>query len=183
MSNQELMDLATRPVMISLILDSLSAIEAGKPIDIARIYLYAVCHQMRKNIKEERTFTSLEDKFYFLCELLWEMYFTDRMSFNYREFPDRIRRLFSQEVQEQKELDHWHYDMMGQIILIRNSEGDYYPAHRSLLEFFITFKFTAQLDLLTPDFAGIVNVNRSIVADNLTETFGKMPLIKIKEDR
>ena len=69
---------------------------------------------MEKNIKEERTFTSLEDKLYFLCELSWEMLSTDRMSLNYTEFPDRIRRCFKQDVQEQKDLDHWHYDMMGQ---------------------------------------------------------------------
>ena len=31
--------------------------------------------------------------------------------------------------------------MMGQTMLIRNDEGDYSPAHRSLLEFFVAYKF------------------------------------------
>jgi hypothetical protein len=39
---------------------------------------------------------------------------TDQMSLNYRGFPDRIRSLFGAIVQEEKDLDHWHYDMMGQ---------------------------------------------------------------------
>ena len=68
---------------------------------------------MERDIKAERTFTSLADKLYFLCELSWEMLSSDRMSLNYREFPDRIRRLFGSAVQEEKDLDHWHYDMMG----------------------------------------------------------------------
>jgi predicted NACHT family NTPase len=103
-------------------------LKAGKPVDMSRVYLYAVRHKMERDIKEERTFTSMADKLYFMCELSWEMLSTDRMSINYREFPDRIRKLFGPAVQEEKDLDHWHYDMMGQTMLIRNAEGDYMGA-------------------------------------------------------
>ncbi|MBD2060477.1 caspase family protein [Oculatella sp. FACHB-28] len=152
MSNPALLDLARRPVMTELVIEALPEIEAGKPIDIARVYLYAVRHKMQRDIKAERTFTSLADKLYFLCELSWEMLSTDRMSINYVEFPDRIRTLFSSQVQEEKDLDHWQYDMMGQTMLIRNAEGDYSPAHRSLLEFFVAYKLVAELGILAPDF-------------------------------
>ncbi len=152
MSNPQLLDLARRPVMTELILEALPDIEAGKPVDMSRVYLYAVRRKMERDIKEERTFTSLAEKLYFLCELSWEMLSTDRMSLNYREFPDRIRRLFGSVVQEEKDLDHWHYDMMGQTMLIRNADGDYMPAHRSLLEFFVAYKFAAELGALAPDF-------------------------------
>jgi hypothetical protein len=30
---------------------------------------------------------------------------------HYKEFPDRIRSCFSKEIQEQKDLDHWHYEV------------------------------------------------------------------------
>jgi predicted NACHT family NTPase len=152
MGNPQLLDLARRPVLTELILEALPDIEAGKPVDMSRVYLYAVRHKMERDIKEERTFTSMADKLYFMCELSWEMLSTDRMSINYREFPDRIRKLFGPAVQEEKDLDHWHYDMMGQTMLIRNAEGDYTPAHRSLLEFFVAYKFAAELGLLAPDF-------------------------------
>jgi predicted NACHT family NTPase len=152
MSNPQLLDLARRPVMTELILEALPDIEAGKPVDMSRVYLYAVRRKMERDIKEERTFTSLAEKLYFLCELSWEMLSSDHMSLNYREFPDRIRRLFSSVVQEEKDLDHWHYDMMGQTMLIRNADGDYMPAHRSLLEFFVAYKFAAELGALAPDF-------------------------------
>ena len=145
MGNPQLLDLARRPVMTELILEALPEIEAGKSIDMSRIYLYAVKEKMKRDIKAERTFTSLADKLYFLCELSWEMLSTDQMSLNYRLFPDRLRRLFGHAVQEEKSLDHWHYDMMGQTMLIRNADGDYTPAHRSLLEFFVAYKFAAEL--------------------------------------
>ena len=86
MGNLQLLDLARRPVMVELILEALPDIQAGKRVDMARVYLYAVTRKMRNDIKSERTFTSLADKLYFLCELSWEMLRTDHMSLNYRGF-------------------------------------------------------------------------------------------------
>ena len=155
MGNPQLLDLARRPVMTELILEALPDIEAGKPVDMARVYFYAVRRKMQRDIKAERTFTSLADKLYFLCELSWEMLSTDQMNLNYRLFPDRIRRLFGTFVREKKDLDHWHYDMMSQTMLIRNAHGDYTPAHRSLLEFFVAYKFAAELGVLADDFTSL----------------------------
>jgi predicted NACHT family NTPase len=152
MANSQLLDLLRRAVMAEFVLEALPEIEAGKPIDLARVYLYAVRHKMERDITTGRTFTSLADKLYFLCELAWEILSEDKMSLNYREFPGRLRVLFKDEVKEQKHLDHWHYDMMGQTMLIRNDDGDYSPAHRSLLEFFVAYKFAAELGLLADDF-------------------------------
>lgn len=162
MGNPQLLDLARRPVLTELILEALPDIEAGKPVDMSRVYLYAVRHKMERDIKAERTFTSMADKLYFMCELSWEMLSTDRMSINYREFPDRIRKLFGPVVQEERELDHWHYDMMGQTMLIRNAEGDYAPAHRSLLEFFVAYKFAAELGALESDFLGTLKTGENL---------------------
>ncbi len=162
MGNPQLLDLARRPVMTELILEALPDIEAGKPVDMSRVYLYAVRRKMERDIKAERTFTSLADKLYFMCELSWEMLSTDQMSLNYREFPDRIRKLFGAMVQEEKDLDHWHYDMMGQTMLIRNADGDYTPAHRSLLEFFVAYKFAAELGALAPDFLELAQMQSDV---------------------
>jgi len=69
MDNRELLDLARRPIMIEYILDALPDIETGKPVDLSRVYLYAVRRKMERDIKAERTFTSMADKLYFLCEM------------------------------------------------------------------------------------------------------------------
>jgi hypothetical protein len=155
MVRAELLDLARRPVMTELIIEAMPEIEAGKPVDMSRVYYYAIVRKMDRDIKAERTFTSLADKLYFLCEIAWEMLSTERMKLNYREFPDRIRQIFPQLVTEAKDLDHWHYDMMGQTILIRNADGDYMPAHRSLLEFLVAYKFAAEIGLLKADFLAV----------------------------
>ncbi|MBW4513192.1 MAG: hypothetical protein KME64_42935 [Scytonematopsis contorta HA4267-MV1] len=206
MSNPQLLDLARRPVMTELILEALPDIEAGKPVDMSRVYLYAVQRKMQRDIKQERTFTSLAEKLYFLCELSWEMLSSERMSLNYRLFPDRIRHLFGSVVQEEKDLDHWQYDMMGQTMLIRNADGDYTPAHRSLLEFFVAYKFAAELGALAPDFMELAKARLCLddtipqnytwsdyfsgnadaplgkfirePLEKLRETFGRLPLTK-----
>ena len=178
-NNQQLLDLARRPVMIDLIIEALPDIEAGKPVDISRVYLYAVRQKMARDIKADRTFTSMADKLYFLCELSWEMLSNDKMSLNYKEFPDLIRSYFGETVQEQKDLDHWHYDMMGQTMLIRNADGDYYPAHRSLLEFFVSYKLGRELGILAADFQEVVEVlpyDQGKI--DLSQTFGKILLAK-----
>ncbi|MBD2681791.1 MULTISPECIES: NACHT domain-containing protein [Nostoc] len=166
MVNPQLLDLARRPVMTDLILEALPDIEAGKPVDMSRVYLYAVQRKMERDIKAERTFTSLADKLYFLCELSWEMLSTDQMSLNYRLFPERIRNLFGSIVQAEKDLDHWHYDMMAQTMLVRNADGDYTPAHRSLLEFFVAYKFAAELGALAGDFTELAKA-RSLIDKSL----------------
>ncbi|MDB9526926.1 NACHT domain-containing protein [Oscillatoria sp. CS-180] len=155
MGNPQLRDLAQRPVMVDLILEALPEIEAGKPVDMARVYLYAVTAKMNRDIKSDRTFTSLADKLYFLCELSWEMLSTNRMSLNYRSFPERLQAMFGDRLKEERELDYWRHDMMGQTMLIRNSEGDYSPAHRSLLEFFAAYKIVASLGAMSEDFTAM----------------------------
>jgi hypothetical protein len=160
LGQESLADLATRPVMADLLIEALPEIEANRAIDMARIYLYAIKRKVERDIKDERTFTSTADKFYFLTELCWEMWTTDQLSVNYRQIPDRIRRLFGTLVNQQKELDHWHYDMMGQTLLVRNDDGDYSPAHRSFVEFFVAYKIAAGLGLLADEFIEPLRTNR-----------------------
>ncbi|PRY25668.1 NACHT domain-containing protein [Pseudosporangium ferrugineum] len=156
LGNGELMDLMRRPVMSELVLDALPAIEQGAKVDISRVYLYAVHRKIEADIKAERTFTSLADKVFFLCELSSHMLTESVMTINYREIPDRIRACFKDVVREQKDLDHWHYDMMGQTMLVRDADGNYTPAHRSLLEFFVAYKIAAELGVMDGDFLALI---------------------------
>jgi predicted NACHT family NTPase len=155
MKHPLLLDMARRPVLMEYILECIPEIESGKPIDLARVYLYALHKKLDTDLKSGRTFTSLADKLYFMCELSWEMLTTGNMCLNYRLFPDRLKNLFGAVVSEEKTLDHWHYDMMGNTMMIRNDDGDYTPAHKSLLEFFVAIKLTAELGFLPADFTDL----------------------------
>lgn len=162
MRDEQLLDLARRPVMADLIMAALPDIKGGVLVDLARVYLYAVRRKMEEDIIAERTFTSLADKLYFMCELSWRMLSTDQMSLNQSQFPERLQRLFGRAVEEPNDLNHWHYDMMGQTLLIRNADGDYTPGHRSLLEFFVAYKFAAELGVLTDDFVDLARAQSAI---------------------
>ncbi|MBU4264153.1 MAG: DUF4062 domain-containing protein [Proteobacteria bacterium] len=152
LSKPDLMDLARRPLLAVYILDAQPEVQAGASVDVSRIYLYAIRRKMKDDISQERTFSSMADKLYFLCEISWEMLSRDASGLNYREFPTRLRNLFGESIQSPKDLDHWRYDMMGQTMLIRNDDGDYSMAHRSLAEFFTAYKFVAELGVLAADF-------------------------------
>jgi NACHT domain len=165
MRNRQVLDLLRRAVMAKFVLAALPEIEAGAEIDLARVYLYAVRQQIEENITTGRTFTSLADKLYFLCELSWEMLKNERMSLNYRELPVMLKKFFGREVESHRDLDYWHYDMMGQTMLVRNDDGDYSPAHRSLLEFFVAYKLVAELGMLAPDFTAIAQIQCGIDDD------------------
>ena len=111
-----------------------------------------LCEFRCKNIKEERTFTSMTDKVLFLCELAWEMHRTEELKLNYRLFPERIRDIFGDRVKE-AEMDHWRFDLTGQTLLVRDAEGNYSFAHRGLVEYFSAYRLLAQMDALAPEFA------------------------------
>lgn len=161
MAHHDVRDLLRRPVMSELVMDALPDIEEGAAVDLARVYLYAIRRKMDKDILTERTFTSRADKLYFLCEVAWEMLSTDRLSLNYREFPDRLRACFGPAVAAQRDLDYWDQDMRNQGMLVRNADGDYGPSHKSLLEFLVAFKFAAELGVLHGDFLAMLPLDEA----------------------
>ena len=152
MQNPDLVDLASRPLIIDFILQALPNLQDGKPYDLARVFLIGLRHKMESDIRDGRTFTSLADKLYFLCEVAWEMVAANTICLNYRLFPERLQRLFGSAVASPTDLDQWRHDMMGQSLLIRNSRGDYTPAHRSIMEFLVGYKLVAALGVMAPEY-------------------------------
>ncbi|ODS40510.1 hypothetical protein BEH94_05735 [Candidatus Altiarchaeales archaeon WOR_SM1_SCG] len=153
-ANEHLADMARRPVLIEFILDALPEIKEKEDVDMAQVFLYACTEKMRKDIRDERTFTSMADKVYFMCELAWGMISRDELKINYKMFPESMRRYFGETVEE-VELDHWEYDLMRQTLLIVDHDGNYSFAHKSLAEFFAAYKFASELGILKPKFLKI----------------------------
>lgn len=151
LSQPALADLARRPVMIEMVLSTLDDIKGRESLATSQVYLFATDAQMRRNIKEERTFTSMTDKVLFLCELAWEMHRTETLKINYKLFPDHIRRVFGVKVAEE-EKDHWHFDLMAQTLLVRDAEGNYSFAHRGLVEYFSAYRLLARAGALAEEF-------------------------------
>jgi len=147
-----LAELARKPVLIELLLAALPEIEAREEVNEAQVYLYATNKLLLRNITAERTFTTTSDKFFFLCELAWEMIRSGELRIHYTDIPERIQAWFGDRVKDKPELDHWDYDLRNQTLLQRNAAGYYEFAHKSLAEYFVAYKFAAELDCLVPAF-------------------------------
>ena len=185
LANQNLAEMARKPVLIELLLAALDEVSADVLENPAQVYLYATDKLLLRNITAEKTFTSTRDKLYFLCELAWEMIKSDELRIHYTIIPERIKSYFGDKIKDQHELDTWDFDLRNQTLLHRDAAGYYEFAHKSLAEYFVAFKFAAELGCLAPKFATTyteaggkpceIPIEQKDVL-GLAETFGAMML-------
>ncbi len=145
-ANKRLFDLGRRPVMVDLLIEAMPGLEAENA-DLSQVYYQAVCRKMERDISLGRTFTSMADKIFFMCEIAWEMLSNRQLKVHYKQIPDRIRDYFGSRVSSVEE-DHWRHDLLSQTMLVRDDEGYYRPAHKSLIEFFSAYKLAAEIGAL-----------------------------------
>src|SRR6185369_14949605 len=164
LSNQTLIDLGRRPVMVDLLIEAMPGLEAENA-DLAKVYYQAVQRKMERDISLGRTFTSMADKIFFMCEISWEMLSTRELKIHYKQIPDRIREYFGSRVATAEE-DHWRHDLLSQTMLVRDDDGYYRPAHKSLVEFFSAYKLAAAIGALKEEYVEAAgkhaNVNRNL---------------------
>lgn len=164
LSNQKLFDLGRRPVMVDLLIEAMPNLEADHA-DLAQVYYQAVQRKMARDITLGRTFTSMADKIFFMCEISWEMLSTHQLKINYKQIPDRIREYFGSRVATAEE-DHWRHDLLSQTMLVRDDDGYYQPAHKSLIEFFSAYKLAAAIGALKDEYVeaarGHANVDEKL---------------------
>ncbi len=141
-----LADLAGRAVAIELIIAALPSLDEAK-VDLARVFLYATRELLVRNIREKRSFTSMADKVHFLCELAWQMLSTGELKLHFTQFPDHIRQ-YRPELKD-REIDHWKFDLGGQTLIVRDDDGNYSFSHKALPEFFVAYKFAAELGIFS----------------------------------
>jgi hypothetical protein len=151
--SEALREMASKPVLVELLLTALDQVRPDLLETQAQVYLYATNKILLRNISAEKTFTSTADKLYFLCELAWEMLRSTELRIHYTILPDRITSYFGDRIKDRHELDNWDFDLRTQTLLHRDAAGYYEFAHRSLAEYFVAFKFAAELDCLDPSFA------------------------------
>ncbi len=185
LANQNLAEMARKPVLIELLLAALDEVSADVLENQAEVYLYATNALLLRNITEQKTFTSTADKLFFLCELAWEMIKSGELRIHYTTIPDRIRTYFGDRIKDQHELDTWDYDLRSQTLLHRDAAGYYEFAHKSLAEYFVAFKFAAELGCLAPKFAQTYTEANGGLCEipieqkdtfGLADTFGAMKL-------
>lgn len=185
LATPNLAEIARKPLLVELLLAAMDEVSADVLENPAQVYLYATNKLLLRNIDTRRTFTTTADKLYFLCELAWEMIKGGELRIHYMDIPERIKAYFGDRIKNQHELDTWDYDLRAQTLLHRDAAGYYEFAHKSLAEYFVAFKFAAELDCLAPVFAQTyceangkpckVPIGPKMVA-GLSDTFGRFAL-------
>jgi WD40 repeat protein len=152
LNNNNLAEMARKPVLIELLLAAMEEVDPGILENQSQVYLYATNKLLLRNIDIKRTFSTTADKLYFLCELAWEMISSQEMKIHFKDIPARITGYFGKKIKDEHELDHWDFDLRSQTLLHRNAAGYYEFAHKSLAEYFVAFKFAAELGCLASPF-------------------------------
>jgi len=185
-TNDNLFEIVRKPILIELIIASLTDVSEKEISNIADIYLYSTNILLLRNIITERTFTNSRDKIFFLCELAWDMISKRELSIHYSQIPDIINNHFREKVKNPHELDNWDFDIRSQSLLHRNSAGYYEFTHKSIAEFFVALKFAGELGLLKTtakasyterDGSNCIFPYEEIKYDSLVNTFGKFTLL------
>lgn len=137
LTNANLMQMAKKPIMIELLLAALEEVDQSKLINQTAIYTYAINKLLIRNIITGRTFTSMEDKIFFLTELAWEMVKENTQEIHYTLMPDRIQTYFRRINKDidKPEIDIWNRDLRAQTLLHNIGSGYYEFAHRSIAAF------------------------------------------------
>ncbi|NJD03643.1 MAG: NACHT domain-containing protein [Ruminiclostridium sp.] len=185
LEKSNLAEMARKPVLVELLLAALDEVSADVLENPARVYLYATNKLLLRNMDTKRTFTTTSDKLYFLCELAWEMIKSGELRIHFTSIPERIKEYFGERIKDQHELDTWDFDLRNQTLLHRNAAGYYEFAHKSLAEYFVAFKFAAELNCLSQAFSQTyceadgkccpIPIKQKNVVE-LAETFGRMAL-------
>lgn len=180
-----LAEMATKPIIVELLLAALDEVNIDFLTNTSQVYLYATNRLLLRNIETNRTFTTTADKIFFLCELAWEMINSGELRIHYTAIPIRIKSYFESKIRDQHELDTWDSDLRSQTLLHRDSAGYYEFAHKSLAEYFVALKFSAELGCLSEVFQETYLENDGSLCkmpinqknfEELRTTFGKVSL-------
>ena len=137
-STYDLANLSQCPAILNAIVETQPRLISFPQVNQATLYKSYTDLWLQKDVREERTFLSADDKHNFIQELAWEMYQTGTIVLHYSKLPELIKQHFR--VQRD-----FAYDLRFQSFLVRDVEGNYRFAHKSFLEFFVAKKLAAVL--------------------------------------
>lgn len=132
-------ELSRTPIFLSMITATIGDI-AGI-VNAAKLYQVYTDRWIQH--QDYRSRLSPEDKQSFMQALAFEMFLSGELRTHYSSLPSKIRDLLS--VQEYDAVTALDRDIRTCSFLVRDSDGYYFFAHRSYMEFFVAFKLAQEL--------------------------------------
>ncbi len=142
-SKPNLMDLARRPVLVSMIADTGEELIKLGNQDITARNIYEIYTnkwvQREEDKGEFRLLVHPEQKSTFLRYLAMQMFLSGSMIIHYSELDVYVEKYFN--LDTIVEVDHFSHDIRTCSFLSRTDDGYYYYIHKSFMEYFVACEF------------------------------------------
>lgn len=146
----DLTDLSKRPFLLYMILRTLpELLEEVKDnpetkINAARLYEQYTDTWIKREERRNKTLIKSRDKELFCKELAFELYLSNSLSLSYRQFPNTIKKYFSQSVRV-TDIDYFSHDIQNCSFLTSDRTGEFQFIHKSFMEYFVAERVVSKL--------------------------------------
>ena len=131
-------DLSRRPILLSLILQTLpSLIRRKSEINRAEIYKAYIDYWLKREAARVESDIDITKKERFIEHLAMGMWKRTVGSINYKELQEEIRRKYAEEIDSITDLYARYYDTQNASFLNRDNDGFYRFMHKSFMEYFV----------------------------------------------
>jgi hypothetical protein len=144
-----LMSLAERPVLLSLILETGPKIleRSESKFTAGELYRQYTSKWIERELLkgEVRRLIDPQLKLIFMQELAWDMFSRNVFTVNYQNsLPDNIIEYFG--TSESQEFDYLDHDIRTCSYIVRDQDGNYTFAHKSFMEYFVAEKIRFEIE-------------------------------------
>lgn len=128
-------DLARRPVLLEMIMETLPQLQAGQTVNVAQLYQAYTAQWLERDVGQGRVLLTSAQRRTFAEALALTMFHSGEPSVHFSRLPRRVAAHFG--LEDAEEIDHFAADVRTCNFLNRDAEGDYAFAHKSFMEFFV----------------------------------------------
>ncbi len=143
--NPGLKDLATRPVLLSMIAQSFDEIAEKGDIPSTAV-LYEVYIQKWIERDDTRTNLTKEGKEKFAEALACKLWLENKDRIHYSELRPLVEQHFKSRIKVPEDAEYAENEVRTASFLTRDAEGNYGFAHKSFMEFFLAQKFADEIE-------------------------------------
>jgi hypothetical protein len=140
----DLHELASRPVLLDLIVKTLPALTATTArVTAASLYDFYTRYWLEREEEKGKRLIPAEVKKAFVHELAWKMLFNGRLHVHYNDLPSDIIDFFRPHLDV--ELEAYDHDVRTCSYLHRDDKGNFSFAHKTFMEFFVAARTQREL--------------------------------------
>ena len=166
----DLYDIATRPVLLELIVNHLpTLIQTKERISISSLYNIAINSELNRRLIIGKTLIEKKDRMRLIELLALWMFSNNKYSIYYEDIPNLIKMRENFDLKTSKEIEFYLNDFLACSFLIRDNNGNYRFSHKSFVEYFVA-NYIHNLDEINRDL-----FISKYIENNLIQLFSLLP--------